>query len=411
MKQFDFPVNEYRAQFPILQRLIDDKPLIYLDNAATTQKPRRVIEKMNKFCYEYNANIHRGAHYLTEQATEAYETARTKVSHFIHAKNPGQCIFVKGTTEGINLVAHGFESLLKPNDEIIVSQIEHHANIVPWQQTCLKTGAKLKVIPCFDNGELDLNILESLMSDRTKLLAITHVANAIGTVNPVKDIIQRAHAHHIPVLIDGAQAVPHMTVDVQDLDCEFYVFSGHKLYGPTGIGVLYGKAEWLDRIPPYQTGGEMITSVTFEKSTFKTWPYKFEAGTPPVIEAVALGEAVDFLTEIGLDHIHSYENKLLRYATNLLGSIPGLQIIGQAKDKACIISFTLDNIHPHDIGTVLNHHGIAVRTGRHCAEPTMTRFGVVGTTRISTGLYNTYEELDKVVEGIQQVITIFRGPA
>jgi cysteine desulfurase/selenocysteine lyase len=400
--------NNIRSQFPILSKKLNQPRLAYLDSAATTQKPLCVIDAIHKYYSEMNANVHRGVYQLSETATKAFENARKTVQHFINAPSAKECIFVKSVTEAINLVAHSFgNQFVKEDDEILISAMEHHSNIVPWQILCQAKGAKLKIIPMDLNGELILENLEQHFSKKTKLLAITHASNALGTINPLADIIKRAHAHHIPVLVDGAQFAPHHPIDVQALDCDFYTFSGHKIYGPTGIGVLYGKSKWLDLMPPYQGGGEMILQVTFEKTTYNEIPYKFEAGTPAIAEAIALGRAIDYLTEIGWDYIIKNENHILAYATERLSKIPGLQIIGQAKEKVGVVSFTLEGIHPHDIGTIVDQFGVAIRTGHHCAMPIMDFFKVPATARASFGIYNTIEDIDQLIFSLKEVQKVF----
>ncbi len=402
--QTQLDVESIRADFPLLDQKIHGHSLIYFDNAATTQKPNSVIQIEKDFYEKINANVHRGVHTLSDYATNAYENAREKVRDFINANSLREIVFLKGSTEAINLVASSFGQLrISKDDEIIISYLEHHANIIPWQLLCDRIGARLKVIPVFDNGELDLQAYESLINNRTKLIALTHVSNAIGTVNPVKEMINTAHCSGVPVLIDGSQAVPHEKIDVQELDCEFYVFSGHKLYGPTGIGILYAKESLLNEMPPYQGGGEMIRVVTFAQSTYNDLPYKFEAGTPNIAGAVGLGAAIDYITAIGFSRITRYEQQLLDYATKKLLSVEGLKIIGQAKNKAPVISFVLEDIHPHDIGTILDHHGIAVRAGHHCAMPLMERFGLSATVRVSFAFYNTFSEVDRLIEGLNEV--------
>ena len=401
-------VERVRKDFPILHQRIHDKPLVYLDNAATTQKPQSVIDALTRYYTAENANVHRGIHTLSEQATQAYEGVREKVQHFLNAAQTREIVFVRGATEAINLVAQSYgRTFLSAGDEIVISAMEHHSNIVPWQIMCEQVGAQLRVIPFTHTGELVLNEYERLLNERTKVVAVTHVSNALGTINPVKELIERAHARHIPVLVDGAQAAPHLPVDVQDLDCDFYTFSGHKLYGPTGIGVLYGKAALLERMPPYQGGGDMISVVTFEKTHYNTLPYKFEAGTPNIAGVIGLGAALDYIQELGLNRIAAYEAALLAYATNALEAIPGLQIIGTAQEKAGVISFVLDCAHPHDIGTILDREGVAIRAGHHCAMPVMQRFGVPATARASFACYNTYQEVDALVQGIHSVVEVF----
>ncbi len=405
------PFDAWRARqdFPIIGRLVHGKPLVYLDSAATTQKPQTVIDAITSFYCETNANIHRGVHLLSEQATSLYEGARAKVQSFINAANSAEVIFVRGATEAINLVAQTFgRQQVQEGDEVIISTMEHHANIVPWQMLCKDRGAHLRVIPINDDGELRLDAYERLLGPRTKLVAVTHVSNALGTINPVRQIVEMAHRWDVPVLIDGAQAAPHVPVDIRRLDCDFCVFSGHKLYGPTGIGVLYAKKELLDAMPPYQTGGDMIRSVTFEKTTFEDLPHRFEAGTPNIAGAVGLGAAIDYLQDLDLTAVADHEHALLVYATEALSDIPGVRIIGTASDKTAVISFVLDGVHPHDLGTILDREGVAVRTGHHCAQPVMDRFGVSATTRISLGLYNIKADIDAAVEVIDQVQEVFR---
>ncbi len=403
-----FDVGRIREDFPALHQQVHGKPLVYLDNAATTQKPRPVLEALRRFYESECANVHRGVHTLSQRATEAYERARAIVRRFLNARSEQEIIFVRGTTEAINLVAHSFgRPRLRPGDEILISAMEHHSNIVPWQILCEATGARLRVAPINDEGELLLDEFEKLLSPRTRLVAITHLSNALGTINPVREIIRLAHARGVPVLLDGAQAVAHLKVDVQELDCDFYAFSGHKLYGPTGIGVLYGKAEWLEEMPPYQGGGDMISSVTFEKTTYNRLPYKFEAGTPHIAGAIGLGAAIEYVTTLGLERIAAHERDLLAYATEAISGIPGLRLIGTAREKASILSFTLEGIHPHDLGTILDHEGIAIRAGHHCAQPVMERFGVPATARASFALYNTREEVDALVLALQKAREVF----
>lgn len=401
-------VQAIRKDFPILEHTIYDKPLVYLDNGATTQKPRCVVEQIENGYYNVNANIHRGVHFLSQAATEAHEEARRTVRQFLNARSSNEIIFTRGTTEAINLIASSFtDECMSAGDEVIVSVMEHHSNIVPWQIQATRKGISLKVIPMNERGELDRNAFRSLFSDRTKLVSVTHVSNVLGTVNPVREIVEEAHTRGVPVLIDGAQAVPHLKVDVQDLDAEFYVFSGHKIYGPTGIGVLYGKEEWLDRLPPYQGGGEMIASVSFEKTTFNELPFKFEAGTPDYIGSTALAAALKYVESIGMDRIAAHEQALLRYATERLETIEGMRIFGQAAEKSGVISFLVGNIHHYDMGMLLDRLGIAVRTGHHCAQPLMHALGIEGTVRASLGLYNTKEEIDTLVAGIERVRKMF----
>ncbi len=401
-------VAKLRQDFPILHQEVHGKPLAYLDNAASSQKPQVVIEAISRFYRSDYANIHRAVHQLSERSTRRYEETRIKVQRFLHAESPREIIFVRGTTEGINLVAQTYgRAHLRAGDEILISALEHHSNIVPWQMLCEEKGAFLRVVPINDAGEIVLEEFERLLSRKTRLVAVSHVSNALGTINPVREIIERAHSQGVPVLIDGAQAAPHMPVDVQKLDCDFYTFSGHKLYGPTGIGVLYGKASLLEEMPPYQGGGDMISSVTFEKTTYNTLPYKFEAGTPHIAGAVGLSAAIDYVSEVGLENIAAYEAELLAYATERLSHIRGLRVIGNAKHKAAVISFVLDGVHPHDVGTVLDREGIAVRTGHHCAQPVMERYGIPATTRASFALYNTREEIDRLVRAIEKVKEMF----
>jgi cysteine desulfurase/selenocysteine lyase len=403
-----FGVEEVRRDFPILRENVHGKPLVYLDNAATSQKPQLVIETLQKYYSLENANIHRGIHFLSERATQAYEDARAKVRGFLNAAESREIIFVRGTTEGINLVAQSYgRKFIGEEDEIILSAMEHHSNIVPWQILCEQVGARLRIIPMNDDGELLIDEYERLLSDRTKLVAVTHLSNALGTINPIKQIIQIAHRHGVPVLVDGAQAVPHLEVDVRDLDCDFYAFSGHKLYGPTGVGVLYGKASLLDAMPPYQGGGDMIRSVTFEKTLYNVLPYKFEAGTPNIAGGIGLGAAIDYLSQVGLDLVTEYERELLDYATEAVSTITGVQIIGTAREKAGILSFVLEGVHAHDVGTILDQEGIAIRTGHHCAMPVMQRFGVPATARASMAFYNTREEMDALVGAIHKVKRMF----
>lgn len=403
-----FNVWRIRQDFPILKQRVHGKPLIYLDNAATSQKPQRVIDAVCQFYAEDCSNIHRGVHALSERSTQTYEQARVKVQRYINAASEREIIFVRGTTEGINLVAQTFgRSRMQPGDEIVISAMEHHSNIVPWQLLCQQTGARLRVIPMNDDGELLLDEYEKLLGDRTKLVSIVHVSNALGTINPIHQMIALAHEQNIPVLIDGAQAVQHLKVDVQELDCDFYAFSGHKLYGPTGIGVLYGKADLLEAMPPYQGGGDMIRSVTFEQTTYNDLPYKFEAGTPNIAGAIGLGAAIQYVNEISLEAIAAYEHELLAYATEAVSEIAGLRIIGTAREKTSVLSFTLAGVHPHDIGTILDQEGIAIRTGHHCAQPVMDRFGVPATARASLAFYNTKEEIDALVAALHKVREVF----
>ena len=403
-----YDLARVREDFPILKELIHGKPLVYLDNAATSQKPWQVINAERDYYTHLNANIHRGVHDLSQRATDAFEGARSKVRQFVNAHKNEEIIFVRGTTEAINLVATSYgRSKLKAGDEIIVSEMEHHSNIVPWQMACEASGAVLRVIPISDGGELDMDAYAKLLNERTKIVAITHVANALGSITPVKKITQLAHAAGAVVLIDGAQAAPHIAIDVQDIGCDFYALSGHKIYGPTGIGILYGKEELLESMPPYQGGGDMIRTVSFKKTTYNALPYKFEAGTPFIAGGIGLGAAIDYINELGLDNIAAHEHDLLEYATALSREIPELKIIGTAREKASVFSFTLGRIHPHDIGTILDHEGIAVRTGHHCAMPVMERLGIAATARASFALYNTRAEVDALFAGIRKVQKVF----
>ena len=403
-----YDVQKIREDFPILSRSVYNKPLIYLDNGATTQKPRQVVESITDEYYSVNANVHRGVHFLSQQATNLHEASRETVRKFINARSISEIVFTRGTTESINLVASTFaDSQMKEGDEVIVSVMEHHSNIVSWQLQAARKGIVLKVIPMNDRGELLLDEYEKLFSPRTRLVSVAHVSNVLGTINPVKEMIATAHAHGVPVLIDGAQSIPHMPIDVQDLDADFYVFSGHKVYGPTGIGVLYGTETWLDKLPPYQGGGEMIKNVSFEHTTFNELPFKFEAGTPDYIGSTALAKALDYVSAIGMDKIAAYEHELTVYAMNRLKEIPGMRIFGEAEHKGGVISFLVSNIHHFDMGTLLDRLGIAVRTGHHCAEPLMHRMGIEGTVRASLGLYNTKEEIDALAAGIERVSRMF----
>lgn len=403
-----YDIQKIREDFPILSRTVYGKPLIYLDNGATTQKPRCVVESITDEYYSVNSNVHRGVHFLSQQATNLHEASRETVRKFINARSTSEIIFTRGTTESINLVASSFtNSQMQEGDEVIVSVMEHHSNIVSWQLQAARKGIKLKVIPMNDQGELLLDEYEKLFSPRTKLVSVAHVSNVLGTINPVKEITAIAHAHQVPVLIDGAQSIPHMKIDVQDIDADFYVFSGHKIYAPTGIGVLYGKENWLDKLPPYQGGGEMIQNVSFEKTTFNELPFKFEAGTPDYIGTTALAKALDYVSAIGMDNIAAHEHELTIYAMQRLKEIPGMRIFGEAKHKGGVISFLVGDIHHFDMGTLLDRLGIAVRTGHHCAEPLMHRLGIEGTVRASLGLYNTKEEIDALVAGIERVRKMF----
>lgn len=403
-----FDIDRVRADFPILGRQVHDLPLVYLDNAATTQKPRAVIDAISDYYLFNNANIHRGVHQLSESATSAYEATRKSVQTFLNAEDASEIIFVRGATEAINLVAQSYgRQHVNAGDEIIVTAMEHHSNIVPWQMLCEEKGAHLRVAPINDAGELLLDEFEALLNAKTKLVAVVHTSNVLGTVNPVRRIVEMAHAKGVPVLLDGAQAVPHGGVDVRALDCDFYAFSGHKIYGPTGIGVLYGKRALLEAMPPYQGGGDMIRSVTFEKTLYNQLPYKFEAGTPDIAGVVGLGAAIAYVNRIGLSDIVAHEEDLLAYGTEALSSIPGLTLIGTAKEKVSVLSFVLEGIHPHDIGTILDRQGIAIRTGHHCAQPLMLRFGIPATARASLAVYNTAQEIDSLVAGIHKVKEVF----
>lgn len=403
-----YNVEEIRADFPILGREVYGKPLVYFDNGATTQKPRCVVDAITDEYYSVNANVHRGVHFLSQQATELHETSRETVRKFINARSTNEIVFTRGTTESINLLVSSFgEAFMQEGDEVIVSTMEHHSNIVPWQLLQARKGIVLKVIPMNDRGELLLDEYEKLFSPRTRIVSVAHVSNVLGTVNPVRDMIATAHAHGVPVLVDGAQSIPHMLVDVQALDADFYVFSGHKVYGPTGVGVLYGKEDWLDKLPPYQGGGEMIQHVSFERTTFNELPFKFEAGTPDYIGTTGLAKALDYVSALGMDHIAAYEHELTEYATRRLKEIPGMRIFGEASEKGSVISFLVGNIHHFDMGTLLDRLGIAVRTGHHCAQPLMQRLGIEGTVRASFGLYNTKEEVDALVAGVERVSRMF----
>jgi cysteine desulfurase/selenocysteine lyase len=403
-----FDVERIRADFPILKLKVENKPLVYLDNAASSQMPQQVIDRIVRYQTTQHANIHRAVHYLSETATHEYEVARRTLQKFINAREDREIIFTSGTTEAINLVMHGYgRKFIKAGDEIILTTLEHHSNIVPWQMLCEETGAKIRVVPINDAGELIIEEYEALFNERTKFVGVVHISNALGTINPVKQMIAFAHARGVPVLVDGAQAAPHLTVDVQDLDCDFYAYSGHKLCGPTGIGMLYGKAKHLEAMQPYKGGGDMILSVTFEKTTYNTIPFKFEAGTPPIMAAIALGEAIDYLQGIGMDKIAAHEHSLLEYATAQINDMTGVRIIGTAKNKASVISFAIDGVHPHDIGSILNQEGVAVRTGHHCAQPVMQRFRVPATSRASFAFYNTMAEVDALIAGIRTVQKVF----
>jgi cysteine desulfurase/selenocysteine lyase len=400
--------NKIRADFPILQQKVHGKPLVYFDNAATNQKPQCVIDTIANYYSNENSNIHRGVHSLSQKATLAFENARETVKIFINANSSSEIIFTRGTTESINLVAQSFgKKFINQGDEVIISAMEHHSNIVPWQMICEEKGAILKVIPFFENGELNLKAFEDLLSEKTKIIAVTHVSNALGTINPIKEIISKAHEYNIPVLIDGAQGIAHSPVDVQDLDCDFYCFSGHKIYAPMGIGVLYGKAKWLDAMPPYHGGGEMIKVVTFEKTTYNDLPFKFEAGTPNVGDVLALETALNYVSELGIENISKYEDDLLQYATNEVSKIDGIRIYGTAKHKSAVLSFLIGNIHPFDAGTIIDHFGVAVRTGHHCAQPLMDIYKIQGTIRASFAFYNTKAEIDVLITAVKKVKEMF----
>jgi cysteine desulfurase/selenocysteine lyase len=395
-------IQKIRADFPILSRQVNGKPLVYFDNGATSQKPQVVIDAIATYYQEINANIHRGVHTLSQLATDAYEASRTKIQNHINAQFANEVLFTSGTTHGVNLVANGFASLLKAGDEVLVSALEHHSNIVPWQMLCEKTGAVLRVIPMNEKGELVMTEYDQLLSDKTKIVTVNHISNALGTINPIKYMIDKAHQFGAAVFIDGAQAVPHLKPNVQELDCDFYAFSGHKICGPTGTGILYGKEAWLNKLPPYQGGGEMIKEVTFEKTTYAELPHKFEAGTPNIAGGIVLGTAVDYMNSVGFDNIQKQELELLNYATEQLLAIEGLKIYGTAEEKTSVISFNIDGIHPYDIGTIVDKLGIAVRTGHHCAQPIMNFFEIPGTIRASFAFYNTKEEIDSMVEAVKK---------
>lgn len=403
-----YDIYQIRKDFPILSREVYGKPLVYLDNSATTQKPRIVVDAIANEYYSENANVHRGVHFLSQQATELHESARAKIAKFLNASSPSEIVFTRGATEGLNLVASSFgEAFLKEGDEVIISAMEHHSNIVPWQLLEMRKGIKIKVIPITEDGELRVDEYEKLFDERTKLVSVTHVSNVLGTVNPVKELATIAHSHNVPILIDGAQSVPHIKVDVRDMDCDFYAFSGHKIYGPTGIGALYGKAEWLEKLPPYQGGGEMIKNVHFGHTEFEDAPLKFEAGTPDYVGSHSLATAIDYVESLGLDNIAAHEHELLEYATKRLESIPGMRIFGKAKKKSAVISFVVGNIHPLDLGTLLDRLGIAIRTGHHCAQPLVESLGVQSVARASFGLYNTLKEVDALFNGIERVMKMF----
>jgi cysteine desulfurase/selenocysteine lyase len=401
-------VERVRGDFPVLRLRVNGKPLVFLDNAASGQMPQAVMDRWLKYQTTQHANIHRAVHYLSETATAEYEAARRKLQAFINARDEREVVFTSGTTDAINLVAHGYgRKFIGPGDEIVLTRLEHHSNIVPWQMLAQEKGAAIRVVPINDRGEVLLEEYRKLLNPHTKLVGLTHVSNALGTVNPVREMIAAAHEKGVPVLVDGAQAVPHMKVDVQELDCDFYAFSGHKMFGPTGIGVLYGKMSWLEKMQPFKGGGDMILSVTFEKTTYNTVPYKFEAGTPPIAAAIGLGAAVDYVNGIGMDRIHAHETDLLDHATQEVNRLAGVRIIGTAEKKAAVLSFVVDGVHPHDVGTLLNEEGIAVRTGHHCAQPVMQRFGIPATSRASFAFYNTMAEVDALVAGIRKVQTVF----
>lgn len=403
-----FDINKIREDFPILGREVYGRPLVYLDNAATTQKPRCVVEAITDEYYNVNANVHRGVHYLSQQATDLHEAAREKVRLFINARSTNEIIFTRGTTESLNLVVSSFcDGMMQEGDEVIVSVMEHHSNIVPWQLQAAKKGISIRVIPMTDEGELRLDEYEKLFTERTKIVSVTHVSNVLGTVNPVEEMIRIAHEHGVPVMVDGAQSTPHFAVDVQAMDCDFFAFSGHKMYGPTGIGVLYGKEEWLDRLPPYQGGGEMIESVSFEKTVFEHLPFKFEAGTPDYVATTGLAKAIDYMTAVGMDNIQRHEHELTEYAMQRLSEVEGIRIFGRAPRKDAVVSFLVGDIHHLDMGTLLDRLGIAVRTGHHCAQPLMIRLGIQGTVRASFAMYNTREEIDTLASGIERVSKMF----
>ncbi len=405
-----YDVQAIRADFPVLHQDVHGHPLVYLDNAATTQKPKQVLDVLQHYYEHDNANIHRGVHELSQRATRDYEQGRKSIAKFLHAPSPDECIFVRGTTEAINLVAHSFaRPRLGPGDEILVTTMEHHSNIVPWQLVAEMTGAKVVACPIHDDGSLDMDAFANMVGPQTKMISVVHVSNALGTVNPIHDIVAIAKQHGVPVMVDGAQAAPHLTIDVQELGCDFYAISGHKMYGPTGIGVLWGKREHLDAMVPYQGGGEMIASVTFEKTTYNEIPHKFEAGTPHIAGAIGLGAAAEYLLSVGVDAIAAHEHDLLEYATQKVSKLPGVRIVGTAPGKASVLSFTIDGIHPHDVGSLLDHEGVAIRTGHHCAQPVMDRYGLPATNRASFGMYNTREEVDAFVAAVENCIQIFGG--
>ncbi|GAB4114440.1 MAG: cysteine desulfurase [Acidobacteriota bacterium] len=405
----EIQIEALRSQFPILAVPVHGRPLAYLDNAATTQKPAAVIEALVRYYQRENANIHRGVHYLSQVATDSYESARRTAARFIRARSPREIVFVRGTTEGVNLVAQSFaRPRLKPGDEVVISAMEHHSNIVPWQLVCEQTGARLKVLPMNDRGELLVDRLPGLLNSRTRIAALVHVSNALGTVNPIREMIRICHAAGVPVLVDAAQAVPHLPVDVQELEADFLAFSGHKVYGPTGIGVLYGREELLEAMPPYQGGGDMISAVSFERTIYNEIPHKFEAGTPHVAGAIGLGAALEFVLHQGLERIEAYESRLLRYAEERLQALPEVQLIGRASARAAVVSFVVEGVHPHDLGTVLDQQGVAIRTGHHCAQPVMDFFGIPATARASFACYNTFDEVDRLVTGVRSALEVFR---
>ena len=401
-------VENIRKDFPVLSQTVNGKPLVYLDNAASSQVPQIVIDRGSKYLREEHSNIHRGVHYLSQHATTAYEAAREKVKRFINAPDVKECIFVRGCTEGVNLVAHSYgRKFIGEGDEILVSQMEHHSNIIPWQMIAEERGAKIRMIPINERGELIIDEYENLLNERTKMVAVSHVSNSLGTVNPIKEMVATAHKFGVPVCVDAAQSVPHFPVDVQELDADFFVFSGHKMFAPTGSGIVYGKRKWLDQMPPYQTGGGMIRTVSFEKTTFAPIPEKFEAGTPAIAAGIGLGAAIDYINSIDFEAAAAYEHELLEYATGRLADIPGVTIVGTAENKASVLAFTIEGIHPHDIGTILDQDGIAVRAGHHCAQPVMQFFNVPATARASFAFYNTREEVDKLADAVQKVIEVF----
>ncbi len=407
MKKFD--IEKIRADFPILKREVNGKPLVYFDNGATTQKPKQVIEAIVNYYADMNSNVHRGVHFLSQISTDAFEVTRRKIQRFINAAHEHEVIITKGITESINIIATCFgRTFIDQDDEIIISAMEHHSNIVPWQMLCDEKDCKLRIIPMNEQGELDLDVYKSLFSDRTKIVSIPYVSNALGTINPVKEMIDIAHQHDVPVLIDGAQAIQHIAIDVQALDADFFAFSGHKMYGPTGVGVLYGKESLLNAMPPYQGGGDMIKDVTFEKTTYNELPFKFEAGTPNIEAGICLGEAIDYINNIGLSEIQGYEEDLLDYATARLSEVEGIRFIGTARDKSSVISFVVDDIHPYDIGVILDKLGVAVRTGHHCAQPVMEQFGIPGTVRVSLAMYNTKEEVDILTAALNRAVNMLR---